>query len=244
VLGLLTSVLGSSWTIIVLGSGVIVGWVVLSHRSARGSYLAADSPSLIAAGQFEEAEQQIEPLIKTFWLFRSVKLMGVYHLAVLKHAQRKFRESAMLSEALLRQRMRGMPTILRSTQLMLADSLLELGDIPGAYAALSDLYAQQLTLVEAMNLLMVQLDYEASIGAWPAMFENIARKVQLAELMPSTAAARTQGMLALAAKHVGRPDWVDWLVRRAELLTNIDELTAQRPILKELWQQQGGCSGS
>jgi hypothetical protein len=223
VLGLMTSTLGSSWIVMGLGFGLLIGWVLLSHRSARGSYLASDSPSLIASGQYEQAEQQIETVIKTFWLFRSVKLMGVHQLAVLKHAQRKWRESALLSEALLRQRLKGMPAVARSTQLMLADSLLELGDLPGAFMTLSDLYAQQLTLVEAMNLLMVQLDYEAAIGAWPAMFDSIAKKVQMAELMPANAAARTQGMLALAAKRVGRSDWADWLVRRAELLIDIND---------------------
>jgi hypothetical protein len=234
VLGLMTSALASSWMVLVLGLGMTVGWIVLSHRSARGSYLAADSPLLIASGQYEEAEQQLEELIKTFWLFRSVKLMGLHHLAVLRHAQRKWRESAMLSQALLGQRLKGMQGIARSTQLMLADSLLELGDLPGVYAVLSDLYSQKLSLMEAMNLLMVQLDYETRIGAWPAMFQNIAQKTQLAELMPVNSAARTQAMLALAAKRVGRPDWTDWLCRRAELLIDINELTVQRPILNEL----------
>ena len=57
---------------------------------------------------------------------------------------------------------------------MLADSLLELGDLAGAHEALVSLYSQKLTLIEAMNLLVVQLDYESRVGAWPSMFHKIS----------------------------------------------------------------------
>jgi GNAT superfamily N-acetyltransferase len=223
--------LSSGSVLVLLG----IGWMAISYFSARGSYMAADSPSLIASGQFDEAEQEIERVIRSFWLFRSVKLLSLHHLAVLRHAQRQWRESALLSRALLRQKLNGLPGIARTTRLMLADSLLELGDMAGAHEALTSLYAYKLTLQEAMNLLVVQLDYESRIGAWQAMFANMPSKIQLAELMPASSAARTQAMLALAAKQVDRPDWAEWLRRRAELLTDINELTAQRPILKQLW---------
>jgi hypothetical protein len=129
-----------------------------------------------------------------------------------------------------------MPASARTTRLMLADSLLELGDLPGAYLALMSLYSQKVTLTEAMNLLVVQLDYETRVGAWASMFQNIQYKVQLAELMPAASAARAQAMLAIAAERVGRTDWADWLRKRVELLTDINELMVHRPILKELWK--------
>ena len=223
------------WAVAVL-LGLSAAWMVASYRTARGSSLAADSPSLIASGHLDEAEEEIEKVLRSFWLFRSVKLMGLHHLAVLRHAQRQWRESALLSQALLRQRLRGLPGVARANRLILADSLLELGDLDGAHHALLSLYHQKVTLTEAMNLLVVQLDYEARIGAWQSMFQNIAQKVQLAELMPTSSAARSQAMLALAALNVGRTDWADWLRRRVELLTDINELTAHRPMLKELWK--------
>jgi hypothetical protein len=226
--------IGVSTTSIIVAWGI--GWIFISFFNARGTYLAADSPSLIASGHFDEAEQEIERVIRSFWLFRRVKLLSLHHLAVLRHAQREWRESALLSRALLGQKLTTLPGVARTTRLMLADSLLELGDLPGAYEALYSLYSQKLSLVEAMNLLVVQLDYESRIGAWQAMFHNLPSKIQLAELMPAASAARTQAMLALAATHVGRADWADWLRRRAELLTDANELTAQRPILKQLWK--------
>jgi hypothetical protein len=225
-----------------IGVAVFLGlmglWMGLNIYNARGSSMAADSPSLIASGQYDEAEQEIERVIGSFWLFRSVKLMSLHHLAVLRHAQRRWRDSVLLSQALLQQKLTTMPAVARTTRLMLADSLLELGDLIGAHQALMSLYVQKLSLVEAMNLLVVQLDYESRIGAWSAMMRNIQHKVQLAELMPGPSAARAQAMLALAAKHSGAADWAAWLTRRVELLVDINELMVHRPILKQLWQPE------
>jgi hypothetical protein len=47
--------------------------------------------------------------------------------------------------------------------------------------------------------------------------------------------ARTQALLALAAKKIGRDDWASWLTRRAELLADVQELCTRRPMLWELW---------
>jgi hypothetical protein len=223
-----------------LGVTVFLGlmgmWMGLNVYNARGSYMAADSPSLIASGQYDEAEQEIERVIRSIWLFRSFKLMSLHHLAVLRHAQRRWRDSVLLSQALLRQRLTTMPAIARTTRLMLADSLMELGDLGSAYQVLMSLFTQKLTLVEAMNLLVVQLDYESRIGAWSSMMRNIKYKVQLAELMPGPSSARAQAMLALAAKQSGATEWATWLTRRVELLIDVNELQAHRPILKGLWQ--------
>jgi hypothetical protein len=243
---------GASLLLIILGVGI--GMTVVS-RGARTAAAAAaiDSPSLIAAGQFDEAEEQIERVLVTFWSLRSAKLLGLHHLAVLRHAQRRFGESAMLSGALLRLARPGPmggwflgrsgsrqpawlpPGVARTTQLMLADSLIEMGDLPGAHLALGGLFAQQLSLAEAMNLLVIQLEYEARIGAWGSMLSNVGHKIQLAELLPSVPAARAQALLAMAAMRSGRPDLADWLRTRVALLVDVNELTAQRPMMNEVF---------
>ncbi len=227
-------VYGSAW----YSSGVLIAvaavWLLLSYRSAMRSSAAADSPLLIASGQFDEAEQRIESALRGFSIFRTAKLLSLHHLSVLRHAQHRWRESALLSKALLRQRLGSLQTLAHSSRLMLADALLELNDLRGAHEALSSLYHQRLTLAESINLLAVQLDYEARIGAWPSMAANVMAKVQLAELMPSAGAARTQMLLALAAKKCGRADLADWLARRAGLLCDVNALVTERPMLKEL----------
>jgi hypothetical protein len=97
------------------------------------------------------------------------------------------------------------------------------------------LYNQRLSLREALNLQMVQLDYMSRVNAWEPMLWQIGTKVQMAELLPTLQSARTQALMALAAKKTGRLDWFDWLRRRVELLIDAQHLCADRPMLKELW---------
>lgn len=210
-------------------------WLLLSFFSVRGSRMAADSSSLIAAGQFDQAEEQIAASLNSFSLFRTVKLLSLHHLAVLRHAQNRWQDSAVLCRALLAQRLGSMGGLDRSSRLILAEALLELGDLPGVHENLSRLYDRRLSLREALNLLSVQVDYMARIGAWEAMMSQVMTKVEMAELLPTAPAARTQAFLALAAKRTGRADWSLWLRQRAELLVDVKRLCSDRPILSEVW---------
>jgi hypothetical protein len=212
-------------------------WVALSYRSIKGNRLAAESPSLIAAGQLDAAEQHIELALRSFSLFRSGKMLSLHHLALLRHAQRRWRDSALISRALLQQRFSGPAYITKPSQLLLADALLELGDLPGAYGSLSALSREKLSLGEAMNFLLVQLDYESRLKAWDSMVArgSMYQRLQLIELMPTVNAARAQALMALAAMKISRQDWAQWLRSRAELLVDAKELIAERPFLSEFW---------
>lgn len=212
-------------------------WLVLSYRSVRGSRIAAGSPSLIASGQYEVAEQHIVEALHSFSLFRTVKLMSLHHLAMLRHAQQRWQETIMLCRALLRQRLGAQSSLSRSAHLILADSLLEMNDLRGAHESLMHLYDQRLSLPEATTLLSVQLDYLSRIGAFTQMLDQVNTKVQLAELMPAGSAGQAQALLALAAKKAGRADWELWLRRRAELLLDPKRLIEHRPLLAELWNR-------
>jgi hypothetical protein len=229
--GAFNSRYGDVLVLMVLG----VVWLTLGYQSMKGSRLAAGSPALIATGQFDLAEYQIEEALRTFSLFRTSKLLSLHHLAVLRHAQRRWSDAAELCSALLRQRLGSLRGVSRQSRLILAESLLELGDLRGAYGAIAELYRERLSLAEAMKLLAVQLDYLWRVHAWEAMLEGLASRVQLAELMDSASSARTQALLALAARKAGKADWSDYLRRRAELLADIDQLTTARPVLAELW---------
>jgi hypothetical protein len=223
-----------------LGIGAL--WFWLSLTSARGSRVAAESPQLIAAGEFEAAERNIENTVRTFSLFRAVKLQALHHLAILRHAQRRWQDAAQLSRELLGQRLGALQPLTKSTRLLLADSLLEMNDVRGTYDAISGLYHEPLSLAEQLNLMLVQLDYSARIGAWAPMMDNFMGKVQLAELMPAGASARAQGFLALAARRVGREDVAGWLTARAGLLADVQKLVAERPMLGELWKSDGSSN--
>jgi hypothetical protein len=141
----------------------------------------------------------------------------------------------MLCRALLAQKRVRNQGIARSTQLLLADSLLEMDDVSGVGQSLSHLYTQRLSLGEALSLMLVQLDYESRRGDWNDMMRGASTKATMAELMPTNKSARAQAFLALAARRTGRLDWESWLRRRVELLVDPQELCVRRPILKELW---------
>jgi hypothetical protein len=212
-------------------------FLVVSVGSVKGSRLITDSPSLIAAGQYEEAERRIDQALRAFSIFRHVKVLGLHHLALLRHAQKNWHESAMLCRALLGQKLGALNGLGKPARLMLADALLEMGDVRGAGEAIADLFRQRLSLAEVMKLLAVRLDYQSRVGEWGQMMEGVTHKVQLAELMPAGSAARAQALLALAAKRVGRDDWSEWLRRRAEVLADVQKLATERPLLWELWQR-------
>jgi hypothetical protein len=214
-------------------------WLVLGYNSAKGSRLAADAPALIAAGKYDEAEEQLSKAVGSFSLFRQIKLQTLHQLAQLRHAQRRFADAAKLCLVVLGQRNVDKMPMAKPVRLLLADAMLELDDVRGAHAALSGLYGQRLSLNEVLVLLVSQLDYEARIGAWDRMMHEAMTKVQLAELMSTPAAARAQALLAVAAGHVGRADFRDWLRARVELLVEWQALVAQRPMLAELWSDDG-----
>jgi hypothetical protein len=220
---------------ILIGLGAL--WVVLSYRSMQGTRMAADSPSLIAAGEFERAESHIDASLRNFSLFRTAKLLSLHHLAVLRHTQNRWRESALLCQAVLSQKLGNLSGMARTSLLMLTDSLIQIGDLRGAYTAMGRLYHYRLSLGEALNLQLLQLDYAWRIGAWESMLQGIAGKIQMSELMPPVNAARSQALLALAAYRLNRVDLAKWLRRRAELLADPQEIAAGRPLLEEMFRQ-------
>ncbi len=236
---LLAAVLGPAIGLKIDASAILlvasVLWVMLSVRSVQGSRLSAGSPILIATGQFEAAEAQIEGALRAFSLSKKVKLLSLHHLAVLRHAQKRWQESAMLCRALLRRPRGAAAGLISASRLILADSLLELNDLTGAHEALCQLHSNRMSLAESLQLMLVQLDYESRIGAWGNMFAGITGKVEMAELMAGDAAARAQALLALAALKLGHAEWSTWLRRRVELLTDVKGLCAYRPVVGELW---------
>jgi len=206
-------------------------WIVLVHRSRRATMVATAASNLIAAGQFDAAEKQLDFALRSFSVLTAAKLIGLHHLARLRHAQHNWREAALLCQALLSQRLGRLQPLSRPSRLMLADSMLRLGDVQGAYTAMVDLYDVRLPLGELLALQLLQLDYLARISAWAAMLHNIAARIQLAELMPPARSARAQALLALAAAKTGRTDLRDWLVARAARLAERQEIVSDHPTL-------------
>lgn len=213
-------------------------WVLLSYRSMQRTRIAADSPSLIAAGEFDRAEDHIDAALRTFSIFRTAKLLSLHHLALLRHAQHRWRESALLCQAVLSQKLGSLQSLAKTTLLLLADSMLQMGDLKGAFDALARISRLRLNLAEALTLQILQLDYGSRIGAWESMLQGVGVKVQMSELMPTLNAARSQAFLSLAAYKSGRLELASWLSRRAELLADPNDIASDRPALEEVFRQK------
>ncbi|HVT88870.1 MAG TPA: hypothetical protein VHD56_08470 [Tepidisphaeraceae bacterium] len=236
VLAVIVQPLFEEWQMVAVGVLVAIGviWMVLGVGSLRRA--SSGATSLIAAGEFDLAEGRIADALGSFSLFRMTKLMCLHDLAVLRHAQNRWQESAILCRALLNLRPISQAGIDRSSRLILAESLLELNDLPGVHENLAALYNQRLSLRQALGLMGVQVDYLSRVGEWNQIFAGVATKTELAELLPSSQSARVQALMGLAAQKINRMDWRDWLRRRVELLADVHKLCADRPILWELWR--------
>ncbi len=219
---------------VILG-GFLVVWLFLSFKSAKGSRLIAEFPALISLGRFDEAERSLDQAMRSFSIFRTVKLLTLHHLAVLRHRQRRWDESVKLNRALLGERLGGLQSIGRPTQLMLADALLQIGDTVGAFDAISRLYHHRLSLAEALQLMVLQLDYEIRVGNWAGVLRSADHKLEMCDLLPPLESARAQSLMALAALRVGRQDWLAFLRGRVELLMDPQELIAREPMLRDVF---------
>lgn len=214
----------------------ILIWIVLAFQGMRETRNAMQWPILIASGRLEEAERQIEQSIRGFTLLRSVKLMSLHHLALVRMAQRRWQEAAALSRALLKYRMPRDRSVTNSVLLILGNAAIRTGDWQEAYRAIMQLRQQQLFLDEQLSLLSIECAYMARTGAWRELLHGIDAKTRLAELMPGELAAQTQGLLALGASRCGRTDWMMYLRDRCQLLCDPDRLCAEEPMLRELWE--------
>jgi len=231
----------SGWGRSITGGGLLAALMAFflyqGYRDLQSSRRAADWPAMIATGRFEQAERQIDLSLRTFSLYRRVKVLSLHNLALLRHAQQRWDEAAILCRAVLDQQVPMARALAKPSRLLLADSLLQAGDLGGVYDSLARLYDQRLSLAEAMTLLQLQLDYSWRVGAYEAMLAGLPAKVQLSELMPSALAARAQAFLALAAHRLGRADQASWLGRRVKLLVDPDRFAGEMPGIVEVWKQ-------
>ena len=228
---------------ILLASIPCILWVLLAVTGYRETHNAMRWPILIAAGDLEQAEQEIESAIHGFSVMRSVKLLSLHNLSVLRMAQRNWADAARLSKAMQGHRLGRDGSLKRASLLVLATSATRVGQMHDAYDALQRLRRMALTLDEQVSLLHAESVYLGRLGEWQTLAWRIEVKVKMSELMPAEDAARTQAFLALAAKRTGQSQWTDYLSRRCELLCDVVKLAGEEPALAELWQHDQPGSG-
>ncbi len=218
-------------------SVVGVVWLALNFSSARGSRLASMSSPLIAAGQFEEAEQQIDEAVRAFSVFRNVKLQALQCLAQLRYAQRRWPETALLCRAVLGPRLVSAPQLNKPCRLILADSLLEMNEVSGAWDAMSGLYAQRLSLGRSTGASADPVGLQLADRRMGPDVRSGCDQGAIGRTDAGSPRRAAQALLALASRRCGRVDWEQWLRARTELLADTQQLCRERPILWELWRQ-------
>jgi len=203
------------------------GWVWMAINNARvarqlgviSEMIETDPPS---------AEAMIGQLIGCVPLERSVRLLLHQRLARLRQRQARFMEAAAVSRAVLSYPLRALRPVWASLLLVLADTSMRLGDLASAWNAITQLHQQPVNLVERLQLLAVQTEYEITIGADDAALAHVAERIRLAELLPAAQCGLVHDLLATAAARQGRTELTDWLEQRAHLLIS-DQQRRQLP---------------
>lgn len=216
----------------VVVAGMFILWTIVASLNARTRRLALDAGQHIAAGEFDLAEDRLTQSLRAFSLADSTKQFGLQQLAMLRHAQSRWADAAALARAFLSSRRQAALDI--PSRLVLAESLLEMGDLAGVGREIEDLSRQRLNLRQTLLLTQLRLDLQSRTAEFAAMFQQPQVAVGLVELMPAAASMRCHALLALAARRLGKTEWSDFLLRRAKLLGDVDALAGSRPVLREL----------
>ncbi len=217
---------------------LFVLWTVVASLSARTRKLAFDAGQYIAAGEFDLAEDRLTQSLTSFTLAGSSKQIGLQQLAMLRHAQSRWSDAAALARAFLAGRGRLAARDIQS-RLVLAESLLEMGDLDGVAREIFDLSRQRLNLRQTLVLTQLRLDYLARRGDFQQMFQKPQTVLSLIELMPASISMRCHALLALAAKRLEQTTWWHFLAGRAKLLGDIESLLEARPFLQEVFETSG-----
>ena len=208
-------------------------WLGVLMFSVRARRLAIDAVPLIAAGEFGLAEDRLSQSLRSFSVLRSTRLLGLQQLAFLRHSQSNWADVAKLCRELIDRQRPAERIIDVPSRLMLAEALIELGELPAAAREIAALAARRLVLRDTLMLTHLRIELQVAAGHFAGAMNRPEATLGLIELLPPAVAARSHALLALAAKRLGQDDWHAFLQRRAALLDDVERLVAARPFLRE-----------
>jgi hypothetical protein len=200
---------------------IIVAWIWVSTTSTRIVRQLGSIAVVMDRDPFE-AEGLLAQTMTKRPLQRAVRLMLYHRLALLRHRQMRFYESATICHFILSQPTAIVPKLRTSLLLVQTESLLHIGDVSGAFGAISQLQASPLRLGDRLQLLPLQIRYELLADQNRIAITHVKERVRLAELMPSFQCGAVHGMLAVAAERTDQPALAKWLHARADLFTNFN----------------------
>lgn len=209
----------------VLGAVVLViGWALL-NRSGASVARALPQVTAVAEQHPGAGEAALAEMLSKRLLPRWVRLMLYHRLALLRHRQQRYGESASLAQCLLTAERPGpMGRHRANLLLLLVEARLELRDAAGAWMALHALASTPVSLSEALQRMALRARYEVMVGQDEAALHLVEQKMRLAELMPGPQCGAFHALLATAAHRTGRTeDHRQWWAR-VELLCSPEQI--------------------
>ncbi len=201
----------------------IMLWFAINSVSAKTWHELRQITALIDQAP-NHAEDRLAGAMKRWPLQRSVRLLMHHRLAMLRHRQQRFAETAAIGAAVLQYRMGNAARIRAHLLLLMAESYLIGGQLDHAYAALHQLYGLQLNLVESLQRMALQTRYEISAGQDDQALRSLDSKIEMAELMPASQCGALHAMFAISARRSEQTPLADWLQQRAELICGRESL--------------------
>ncbi len=204
------------WMVCVVTAGCWIIMVLLGFRQARSSNQAA---IYIATGRLDLAEKQLREAALGFNLYRRGKLLACHNLAVVAHGRKDFLTAATLSTAVVRLAHGTLRGVSRICRILLADSLLELGDPEAAHVAIHPVRWDdpQIPLEEQLLVLPIWLRCEAAMKRDDDLLADMRHKVKRAELLEAPKASLCHRILSDACARRGLKKAAEFLRRRADL---------------------------
>ncbi|QQE13075.1 hypothetical protein JD969_06335 [Planctomycetota bacterium] len=205
---------GSSGLVMIL---LIMGWLGLNSINAKtGRELA--QVSMVLDQDPKRAEGWIALALARKPLLRWVRLMIYHRLAIVRHREQDFAESAAICRGVLEYSLGPAEASRAHLLLILTEASLEIRDMGTAYSSLSQLYGMKVSLVEALQRLSLQIRYEVMTGNYGAAVANIESKLELVELLPAMQCGIVHRLLAIGAERYGDRELAERLNKRAWLL--------------------------
>lgn len=204
-------------------------WFLLVMRSLQQGQLMRQASILISQGRASQAIPFLAMTIEQFSVFRLPKLIALQHLMEMAYARKEYAAAQRLAGEIVRYGLARRKGLTSRACLVLADSLLELGETEAAGQALSWLHGRKLTMSQRLQLLPILLRWQMIEGKYAQAVDNLEEKVHLAALLNCEQACLVHVLLAAAAGFRGMKDVSQFLLRRACLHYNLDALARDYP---------------
>jgi len=189
---------------------------------------------LMSRGRLEEAAVWLRRAIGRFTLSTQGKFIAAQQMGMLLARQDAYAQVVRLCREMLSYRVSRWRSVWFAVRVMLADSLLMLNRASEAYDAIQPVFSAPMSLLERMRILPVQLRYELASDNAASAVQDLEEKTRIAELLDAPRAALVHALLAEACDRQSMPEARDYLLQRAWLYHDLNNLAERYDLLPPL----------